>query len=284
MYKIVQYIFVTFACLMIAAAINLFFVPHHLLSSGISGLATIFYYLFGWPIGLQILVMNIPLLVLAYRLVGKSYVIATIYGTVMLSLAIDMTKFLVQMSPLDDPLLAAITGGLIAGIGGGLVFRVNASLGGIDIIATIIKKYYSFNVGSVGFAVNCGIAIISATLFGLKLAVITLISMFIGSIITDQVVEGFNRKKSIYIISYKSEDIVKVILKEIGRGVTILHGEGAFTRQDKRVIFVVISLTQIAQIKRLVHEADPEAFVIVNDVTEVIGRGFTKLQPLKIKI
>jgi len=273
--RIWQYLSVALGCLICSAAINLFLVPHHLLSGGVSGLAIISYFLFGIPIGLQIFLMNVPLIYAAYKFLGKDYTITTIYGTILFSVAVDATRFLANFNLLDDPILAGITGGLISGIGSGLIFRVNGSAGGLDIVAAIIKKYYSFNVGVVGFGVNCVIMLVSATLFGLKLAILTLISMFISASLTDKVVEGFNRKKTIFIISYNTDEIAEAILKEVGRGATILRGEGAFTRQDKRVIFVVVSLTQIAKIKLLVHEADPNAFMIVSDAAEVLGRGFT---------
>ncbi|MGI6091499.1 MAG: YitT family protein [Veillonellaceae bacterium] len=273
--KTIQYFFVSLGCIISSCSINLLLVPNHFLSGGISGLAIIFYYLFKLPIGLQIFLMNVPLLVAAYRNLGKEYTTIAIYGTIWFSVAIDATRFLNNWKVLDDPLLAAIMGGVMSGIGSGLIFRVDGSSGGLDIIAAIVKKKYSLNVGFVSFAINCAIMLIAAGLFGLKLAVLTLISMFVSANVTDKVVEGFNRKKTIYIVSYNSEQIVKTILQEVGRGVTILRGEGAFTRQEKEVIFVVVSLTQIAKIKALVHEADPYAFMIMQDAAEVLGRGFT---------
>ncbi|MEN6565949.1 MAG: YitT family protein [Veillonellales bacterium] len=273
--KIVQYLVVGLGCLISGCSINLFLVPHHLLSGGVSGIAIIFYYLFKLPIGLQIFLMNIPLLYAAYRLLGRDYTIITIYGTICFSLAVDGTRFLSNTSLLSDSLLAALTGGVLSGIGSGLIFRVNGSGGGLDIVAGIIKKYYSLNVGIVGFGFNCVIMLAAAALFGFNLAVLTLIAMFVGASITDKVVEGFNNKKTIFIVSYKSEEIVKAILKEVGRGATLLKGEGAFTRQNKQVVFVVVSLTQIAKIKELVQGSDPQAFMIVHDAVEVLGRGFT---------
>ena len=273
--KIVQYAIVALGCVLSGTAINLFFVPHQLLSGGVSGLAIIFYYLLQFPIGVQIFLMNVPLLYAAYRLLGKAYTIITIYGTILFSLSVDLLMFLADYSPLRDPLLAAITGGILAGIGSGLIFRVNGSAGGLDIVAAIIKKYYSFNVGFISFSANCFIMLIAAALFGLTPAMLTLISMFVGANITDKVVEGINRKKTVFIVSYRTEEIAQAILAEVGRGATILYGQGAFTRQDKKVIFVVVSLTQISQIKALVQEADPQAFMIVHDATEVVGRGFT---------
>ena len=270
-----RYFCITIGCLIASISINLFLVPHHLLSGGVSGIAIILYFLFGFPIGVQILVMNIPLVYIAYKLIGKEYAITTIYGTILFSAAVDLTQFLSKINPLDDPLLACITGGIISGVGSGLIFRFNGSAGGLDIVAAVVRKYYSFNFGVVSFAINCVIMLVAAFFFGLKLAILTLISMFVSANLTDKVVEGFNRKKTIFIVSYHTEQIIDVILKEVGRGATILRGEGAFTRQEKPVIFVVVSLMQIAKIKLLVQEADPQAFMIVQDAAEVMGRGFT---------
>lgn len=275
--KIYHYAIVSLGCVIAAIGINSFYVPHHILSSGLSGIAIIFYYLFKWPIGLQIFIMNIPLFYLAYKHIGKNYVITNIYGTFLFAAAIDMTKFLANMPPIQDALLSAIAGGILAGVGGGLIFRVGGSAGGLDIVCIIINKYYSFNIGHIGFGVNLFIMLASALLFGLDLAVLTLISIFIGAVITNKVIDGFNTKKSIYIISYKSENIAKAIIEEVGRGVTILYGEGAYTGQRKQVVFVVVNLMQVNRIKELAHIADPEAFMIVNDAVEVLGKGFTPL-------
>jgi len=274
-YKIYQYLSVGVGCLLSAVAINSFLVPHHLLSGGVSGIAIILYYLFKFPIGVQILVMNVPLFYAAYRLLGKEYTLKTLYGTALFSFFVDATGYLANFTVVDDPILSAITGGIVAGIGSGLIFKANGSGGGLDIVSSIIKKYYSMNVGAASFSINCMIMLIAAVLFGIKLAILTLISMFISANITDNVVEGINRKKTVYIVSYKTDEILKSILKEVGRGATILRGEGAFTRQDKQVIFVVVTLTQIGQIKLLVQESDPNAFMIVQDAVEVMGRGFT---------
>lgn len=269
------YFWVAMGCLVSSIAINAFLVPHHLLSGGVSGVAIIFYFLFGLPIGVQIFVMNLPLLYAAYRLIGKEYAIISVYGAVVFSVLVEATRFLSQQTLINDPIISAITGGVFTGIGSGLIFRVNGNGGGLDIIAGIVKKYYSLNFGVVGFSVNCVIMLVAAALFGLELAVLTLFSMYIAANVTDKVVEGFNRKKAIFIVSYNTDSIVETILKELGRGVTILHGEGAYTHQAKQIIFVVVSLTQIAKIKQLVNEVDPQAFMIVQDAAEVMGRGFT---------
>jgi len=280
--RIYQYLSVGIGCLISAVAINSFLVPHHLLSGGVSGVAIIIYYLVDWPIGLQMLFMNLPLFYAAYRLIGREYLFKTIYGAVLFSLFVDATGYLSNFMIVDDPILSAITGGIVTGIGSGLIFKANGSGGGLDVISSIIKKYYSLNVGIVSFSINCVIMLVAALLFGIKLAILTLISMFIAANITDNVVEGFNRKKTLHIVSYKTDEIIDAILKEVGRGATILNGEGAFTRQEKQVIFVVVSLTQIGQIKLLIQAVDPNAFMIVQDAVEVLGRGFTLPGPKQL--
>ena len=270
-----RYLLITLGCLISTCSINLFLVQHQLLSGGISGIAIIFYYLVGLPIGVQILAMNLPLLYLAYKMFGKKYAIDILFGIVIFSLLVDITSFLNHFNAVDDVMLAAIYGGVFTGIGYGIVFRSNSSTGGMDIVAAIVKTKYGFSVGFINFAVNCGLMVVASLLFGLKLAMFTLISMFISSNLTDKVVAGLNNKKTVVIISGKSEEIAEEIIKEVGRGVTYLKGQGAFTLQDKDIIFVVVNLTQIAKIKLIVDGIDKYAFMIVQDANEVLGRGFT---------
>ena len=256
-------------------SINAFLVPHHMLSGGLAGIAMILHFLFNWPIGLMVVVFNIPLMYAAYRLMDRSYVICCLYGMLVFSLAIDATSFLANIDVVDDILLASIYGGVISGIGTGLVLRVNGSSGGTDTIAALVKKYYAFNISYVGFAINCGLMIVAAFLFGVKPAMYTLLSMYIGAGVIDRVIQGFNTKKTVMIVSDHAEEIAEAIMTELGRGVTFLHGEGAFTGSDKKVVFVVVSLIQTAKIKPIVNAIDPVAFMIVQDAVEVLGHGFS---------
>ena len=270
-----SYILLVIGCLISAAGLNLFLVQHHLLSGGVGGLALIAYYLFSLPVGMLILVLNLPLLYLAYRFLGKRYLVASIFGTVLYSVLVDATQFLSGYTVVDDTMLAAIYGGVICGIGFGIVFRAGFNTGGFDIISAIVKQYYGINMATFKIMVNSIIVLLSAVLFGIKPAMLTLISMFITAQLTDRVVTGFNHKKTIMIVSESAREIADEIIEELGRGVTFLHGEGAFTGQPRRVIFVVVNLTQIARIKMVTAKVDPYAFMIVQDASEVMGRGFT---------
>ncbi|MBO5244971.1 MAG: YitT family protein [Selenomonadales bacterium] len=270
-----NYLLLVIGCLIAASGLNLFLVQHQLLSGGVGGLALIAYYLFSLPVGMLILVMNLPLLYLAYRFLGKRYLIGSIVGTVLYAVLVDATQFLNAYYVVDDTMLAAIYGGVICGIGFGIVFRAGYNTGGFDIISAIVKQYYGINIGTFNFLVNSVIVLLSALLFGIKPAMFTLISMFITAQLTNRVVSGFNHKKTVMIVSDSAREIANEIIAELGRGVTFLHGEGAFTGQARRVIFVVVNLTQIARIKMLTAKVDPYAFMIVQDAAEVMGRGFT---------
>ncbi len=273
--RILRYLGILLGCLISSSSINLFLVPNHLLSGGVAGIAIIFYYLAGLPIGLQMLLYNLPLLFAAYKTLGRGYTLDIAFGTVLFSLCVDATRFLGAYAPVPDTMLAAIFGGVFNGIGYGIIFRMNGSSGGFDIIAAIVKKYYSLNMGGVIFAFNCVIMTIAAALFGIMPAMYTLISMFMNSAVTDKVVAGLNHRKVILLISEHTASIAEGILTEVGRGVTFLHGQGAFTRKERNVLFVVVNLTQIGKIKLIAHAIDPQAFMIVLSANEVMGRGFT---------
>lgn len=273
--NISQYLFVALGSTICAVAINAFLVPHHLLSGGISGIAMIFLFLFNWPMGIQNFIFNIPLMIAAYNLLGKNFIVSTFLGLAVFSVALDATGFLASMQIIDDIMLACIFGGVFSGLGGGMVFKVGGSTGGMDIVAAIARKFYGIPAGSLNFNVNCLLMLIAAFLFGLKPAMYTLISMYVSATVMDKVVDGLNRKKTAFIISDHPDKIAAAILSEIGRGVTFLDGEGAFTRNEKHIIFVVLSLTQVAKVKLLIKDIDPYAFMIVQDAAEVMGRGFT---------
>ena len=271
-----RYVGILLGCLVAASSINLFVVPSSLLTGGVTGIAIIFYFLAGLPIGLQTLAYNVPLLIASYKLLGKKYTIDVVIGTVMFSFALDATKFLNGMLPVDDLMLASIYGGIFNGIGYGIVFRMNGSTGGFDILGAIFKKYYSMEIGSVIFGFNCLIVAIAGALFSIEGAMFTLICMYVTSQVTNKVIDGFNQRKAILIVSNKAVDIADGIIADIGRGVTFLNGEGAYTGDPKKIVMVVVSMTQIAKIKIIVNTVDRNAFMLILSASEVMGRGFSR--------
>lgn len=273
-HKLLRYLGIALGCFIASCSINLFLVPSHLLTGGATGIAIIFYYLAGLPIGLQTFLYNIPLLAAAWKTMGKVYTFDIIIGTAIFSACLDATKFLNAYASINDVMLAAIFGGVFNGIGYGIVFRMNGSTGGFDIIGAIVKKYYSLNMGGVIFGFNCLIMLVAAFLFGMAPAMLTLICMFVNAMVTDKVIAGFNSRKAVLIVSDKAENIAEGIM-EVGRGVTFLHGQGAFTRRERNVVFVVVTLTQVAKIKLIANAIDSNAFMIIMSANEVMGRGFS---------
>lgn len=275
-YTVLRYLGIVFGCLLASCSINLFLVPAHLLTGGATGIAIVVYYLTGLPIGLQTFLYNIPLLFAAYRTLGKKYTVDVIIGTAIFSMCLDITKFLNAYAPVNDIMLAAIFGGVFNGIGYGIVFRMNGSTGGFDIIGAIVKKYYSFNMGGVIFCFNCCIMVVAGFLFGITPAMFTLICMYVNSSVIDKVLAGFNDRKAVLIVSSQAQGIAEGIITEVGRGVTFLHGQGAYTRRERDIVFVVVSLTQIAKIKLIANAIDTNAFMIIMAASEVMGRGFSQ--------
>ena len=278
-----KYLGIFAGCLVAAGSINIFVVPSSLLTGGVTGIAIIFYFLAGLPIGVQTLLYNVPLLIASYKLLGKKYTIDVVIGTLMFSFALDATKFLAAYTPTDDLMLAAIYGGVFNGIGYGIVFRMNGSTGGFDILGAIFKKYYSMEIGSVIFGFNCVIVAIAGGLFSVSSAMLTLICMYITSQMTNRVIDGLNQRKAVLIVSDKAKDIAEGIITDIGRGVTFLNGEGAYTGDPKKIVMVVVSMTQIAKIKIIVNTLDKNAFMLILSASEVMGRGFTRPNRQNVK-
>lgn len=274
-HRLLRYLGIACGCLIASCSINLFLVPSHLLTGGATGIAIILYYLAELPIGLQTFIYNIPLLLAALKTLGRSYTFDVVVGTAIFSFFLDLTRPLNAYAPVSDYMLCAIFGGVFNGMGYGIVFRMNGSTGGFDIIGAIAKKYWSLNMGGVIFAFNCLIMTVAGFLFGMAPAMFTLICMYMNAMVTDKVIAGFNRRKAVLIISDQARHIAEGIITEVGRGVTFLHGQGAFTRRERNVVFVVVNLTQVAKIKLIANLFDPSAFMIIISANEVMGKGFT---------
>lgn len=273
---IYTYAMTTIGCVLYGIGINAFFIPHNLLSGGISGFAIILYYTLGFSVGLTNFLLNIPIMVACYKYMGRQYTLISIFGTIASSIFVDATSFLANTTIIHDPIISTIAGGILMGIGNGLMYRHNGNGGGLDVVAAIVKKFYSLEMGNIVFAINCIIIAIAAYLFTLELAILTLIGTFITAAVTNKVVIGFNQRKSVFIVSNHYAEICTATIRYIGRGATILYGQGAYTGQEKKVIFVIINLTQIAKVKEIVNRIDPNAFIFINDAAEVVGNGFTK--------
>lgn len=270
-------IFIILGTFISSIGINMFIVHANLLSGGVSGVSLIIQYISGFPAGYTVLLLNIPLLVLSYKKLNLKFTAFTVIGTLAISLFLIFTHSMKDFLYIKDPLLLCLYGGVLNGAGMGIVFSNHGSTGGLDIVSVILKKKYNnFDIGNISFAVNFIIVSIGAIFFGLTSALYTLVSMYITSYVVDKTIKGFNRQKLILIITEKEEDVSGAIMKSLKRGVTFLYGEGAYTKNERRVLYCVVSLSQLPQLKLIVREADENAFISILDVAEVQGKGFRK--------
>lgn len=262
--------------LIYAISINEFIIPHHLLSGGVGGIALILQYITGFSAGALILIINIPIFLFGIREIDRDFIIFSLIGTFSMSVFLiilkDFTIF--NRFVVDDIMLSSIFGGVIHGLGAGIVFRNRGSMGGSDIIAVVVKRKRSINIGTISFLINLVIVYVSSFLFGMKPAMYTIISMYISSYVLDRVQEGFDRKKSVMIITQKEEEVAQAIINNLHRGVTYLYGEGAYTKNQRRILYCIVTTKQIAKVKHIVNTIDPQAFFTINDTSEVMGKGF----------
>ena len=270
-----RYAQIVLGALLTSLGYNLFLIPAHLLTGGISGIAIVIYYLTGLPVGAQNFVYNLPILYLAYRMFGRHYAFDTIFGTVVLSVLLDLTHFVVDWNVCANIVLNSVFGGVLTGIGFGMVFRVNANTGGLDVVGAVVKKYYAIDMGTVVFVLNFLIVAGSAFVCTLEEMLFTFISIYVIAELTNRVAAGLNREKSIVIISGEAEKICTDIMENVHRGVTYLDGRGGLTKEPRGILFAVVSLTQVGRVKTIVRHHDPQAFMIVSDTSEVTGKGFT---------
>ena len=277
-YKDVVYqcLMVVVGCAIFGAGIDAFVLPHKLVSTGISGVGLILYYITGLSVGSWNMILNIPIFWAAWKWLGTRVVVKTLYGTLMLSWMIDLFDFLQYDMIIKDPLLSSMMAGITTGVGLGIVYRVGGNTGGLDPIALIVRKYYGLQMGSINSAINCAILLAAVGVVGLEAVAVTLISVYVYTIITNKVVIGFNQRKVAFIITYRTDDVCECIINKVGRGATIIEGVGAYTRTPKNIVMVAVNLLQVNKLKEVIEEADPNVFILITDAQEVIGQGFTR--------
>lgn len=276
-----EYILITLGIFLVAVGIYYFLVPSNLAAGGVSGLAIVINQFFpSIPVGLLMLGMNIILFIIAFIVIGSNFGAKTIYSSLGLSGMIWVLEKLYPISQpiVDDLLLQLLFGILISGIGMGIVFNQNASTGGTDIIAKIINKFFHIDIGKSLLLSDFLITLAAGLTFGPKIGMYALLGVVINGFVIDNVIQGLNVCKQVTIISSKSEEIKKYIIEELGRGVTIYDGRGAFTGEKKEVLMTIISRKEFIKLREYIKELDKRAFISVSNVHEVLGEGFTELE------
>lgn len=268
-----DYILILIGASIMGFAIKNIYDPIGLVTGGASGVAIILKKQFGMPLWLTNTAINIPLFAAAAKLKGWSFIKRTLLATVTLSVSL----YVIPEMPflMDDLFLTALFGGLITGAGAGIVFACQATTGGTDMLAAIIRRWLPhYTLAQILQVLDAAIVLIGAGIFGVTYALYALIAIYAVSKVSDGIIEGMKYSKVAYIISDKSEEIAAAILKELERGVTALDARGMYSGNRKDVLFCVVSRKEIAQLKELVVGHDAQAFVIVSDAREVLGEGF----------
>ncbi len=280
--RVRDFSYMTVGLLLTAWALDAFLIPNKLAAGGASGLATIIYYRalemgVTIPIGLQILAINAVLMFFVFRSGGIRYAAKTMYGIIGLSVAIEVFARITVPLAVDDPLLAALYGGAISGIGMGLVFKAGGNTGGTDILAQLIAPRTSLGLGQLMLIIDAMIVLLAAFQFGAELALYAVVAIVVAGYVIDVVLEGISVEKAVWIISDYSEKIGESINSELGRGATAIEATGVWTGERRGMLFVVLSRRELDGLKALVAAHDPRALVIISDVHEAIGEGFKEM-------
>lgn len=272
-----NYLIIMVGITILAIGINVYYSPQHLVTGGISGLAIILDYVFSIPLWLTNVIVNIPLFIVGIKIKGMDFAKKSIFGAAYVSVALWYTSFIPPVQ--SDLLISSVFGGLFIGTGVGLVLRSSASTGGTDLLAIIIKHYLKkVPINQIMMCIDGMIILVGLFVFGVEKAMYALISIFIVSKVVNTLVEGVNYSKEVHIISEKSNEIAQELMRHLNRGITSINGKGVYTGKSKDILYIVCSTEELIELQRIVKEVDKEAFIIINDVREVVGRGFTQPQ------
>ncbi len=275
--EVSRYFFMTVGCISFALGICLFLVPHNIVGGGVSGAASLIYMLTGLPTGLFILLLNIPILLGGFRLMGWRFILRCFITTATLGIFTDLFTGLPSIT--ENPLLAAVWGGILQGIGMGCFIRFEMSSGGTELLGRI--THHLIPVGGIAAhaaVFDAGIVILGAVaMHNPENILYALILIFVSTRIGDMIVLGLNKAKMCYIITERAEEVSAALLASSPRGITRLHGSGMYTRRDRDVLMTCVKSSQLAPLRNTVKAVDPDAFVIVGDANEVFGKGFTSI-------
>lgn len=276
LHELGQNIYIVVGSAVMALAYNLFLIPHHIVPGGAGGVAMILNYFFSTPVGLTILVINIPLFLLGLKTLGRTYGVKSLVGIAVSSLLIDGFTYVFHIrSATDNPILACIFGGILLGAGLGLVFRGGGSTGGSDIVGQVLSRYTDLSTGTAILVVDFVVISAAGLCFGqFELALYGYLNLYLQTRAIDLVLEGLSYTRALFIISDSAQAVAEAITGKMNRGATVLNATGAYSQERKDMVFSVMAKREISRAREIVREADPQAFVIITDVYEVLGEGF----------
>jgi len=271
--------YLTLGAILLAFSMVAFTVPNKIAPGGISGIATILFFVAKMPVGITILACNVILIILQAKIIGQGSAWKTLFSIIINSIAIEVMMNVFPVPPMTlNPILAGLYGGIISGIGIGITFKAGGTSGGMDIVSQILHFKYRIPIGDVTLVSNVLVTGLAGFAFGTELALYGLITVFFTSKVIDAVLEGMSVFRTVMIISKQSDVIGWAIIEELHRGVTSLEGVGMYSGKAVGVLLTAVRRGELPVLRRIIYEQDPKAFVIVGDARQVIGQGFTRLE------
>ena len=256
-----------------AVGVNAFLVPQGFLGGGITGIGMLINRFTGLPTWVSVAVLNLPLVILGFFKVSRRFIALSAVGYVSFTTALALTEN-ISFGVISNPLLGAIIAGVVTGSGVGVEMRVGASQGGLDILSVMLYKKYNLQMGMMGTVMNAAIMIFLAFIAGLELAVLSYIALIVGYKVLDMIQTGFNKTNTVLIVSHKWQRISEELMCALNKGITVLHGEGAYSGESREILYVVLKNMEISRLRDIVRKADPAAFVSIIDTKETHGRSF----------
>jgi uncharacterized membrane-anchored protein YitT (DUF2179 family) len=280
--SISDYLVICLGAVIQAVGLRLFLVPANLASGGVSGISQLINHFTGWPIGLMVFIGNVPIFLVGWRFLGgRRFAVRSALAVAVYSLAIDFIPrwHMLPMSGLtDDIFLNSLYGAVVSGVGYGLVYRARGTSGGSDILARILNRYRGIPMTQSYLAVDSAVVLAAGFVFGWKQALYAIITLYVSGLVSETILEGRGTVRTALIVTGEAKLISERILEELERGVTFLQGVGAYSGSDRPVIYCVITRSEVAQLKAIVRELDPMAFVVIGQAHEVLGEGFKPLR------
>ena len=269
-----KYLTILVGAIIAAVGLELFLIPNNVIDGGIVGISIMMSAITGWKLGVFLVVLNIPFLYLGYKQIGKNFAIATTIAICILSFWSAVFEPIPQVT--TDPFLAAVFGGIIDGLGVGLIIRAGGSLDGTEIVAIIMDRKSMFSVGEVVMFINLFILSSAGLLFGWDKAMYSLVAYFVIAKMIDVVIKGLDESYAVMIVTNEHDEVTSALNDRLGRGVTLLHGEGGYTGEQKKVLYCVVTRLEVDKLKEIVLEKDESAFVTINAVHDIVGGRFKK--------
>lgn len=270
---------ITFGLIVYSVSWTAFLLPNQITGGGISGLAALIYYATGFPIGVSVLIFNAILVAVSMRIIGFSFGLKTIFGVITMAFFLSLFQLLIKGPVITDRFMASVIGGILGGLGIGIVFTQGGSSGGTDIIAMIITKYKNYSPGRI--ILYCDVIIITSSYLifhSLEIIVYGYVTLVVSSYVIDNVLAGSRQSFQVFIFSKEHEKIANRIACELNRGVTVLDGQGWYSKQPMKVLMILVRKNESSEVLRIVKQEDSKAFISMGSVMGVYGQGFEKIK------